>query len=266
MTLSYPDIDPVAIAIGPIAIRWYALAYIAGIVLGWRAALKLCDRPPKTVTRAQIDDFIVWITIGVVVGGRLGYVLFYKPGFYLFQPWEILFVWHGGMSFHGGMLGVVIAIFAFARTYRLNPLPLADICTTVIPIGLFFGRIANFLNGELWGRPSDGPWAMVFPHGGPLPRHPSQLYEAGLEGIALGVVMFVLSWGLGWRQRPGQVSGAFLAGYGVARIIGELFREPDAHLGFLLAGITMGQVLSAPMILIGLWLIWWARRRPALAT
>lgn len=266
MGLAFPSFDPVAIALGPIAIRWYAIAYIVGIVLGWRYALKLSDRPPKVVTRAQLDDFLVWATLGIILGGRLGYVLFYKPGYYLFQPWEALYVWRGGMSFHGGMLGVVIAIVAFARQQRIKLLALADICAAATPIGLFFGRLANFVNGELWGRPSDVPWAMVFPHGGPLARHPSQLYEAGLEGVVLFAVLSVLAWRLGWRDRPGRLTGAFLVGYGIARIACEMFREPDAHLGFLISGLTMGQLLSVPMIAAGAWLIRRSLHRPVLAS
>ena len=258
----FPVIDPVAIEIGPLAVRWYALAYIAGILLAWRVALRLADRRPDLVTARQIDDFVVWGTLGVVLGGRLGYVLFYKPGYFLANPAEIVMVWRGGMSFHGGMLGVLIAAALFARANRIPFLALGDVLAAVAPIGLFFGRVANFVNGELWGRVSDVPWAMVFPHGGPLPRHPSQLYQASLEGILLFVLVMVLVHRPAVRGRPGIVTGAFLAGYAGARIVGELFREPDSHLGFLALGWTMGQWLSIPMLVAGLALMAWAARQP----
>jgi len=260
--IPFPAIDPIAIEIGPLAIRWYALAYVAGIVLGWRYALRLADLAPRFVTRVQIDDFIVWVTLGVVLGGRLGYVLFYKPGYYLSHPVEILHVWQGGMSFHGGMLGVVLATILFARRHRLPLLPFGDLICAAVPIGLFFGRIANFVNGELFGRVSDVSWAMVFPGGGPLPRHPSQLYQAALEGLVLFAILAVLIHSPRHRAARGRVSGAFLLGYGIARWTGELFREPDAHLGFLLGGATMGQLLSLPMILAGIGLIILSTRRP----
>jgi phosphatidylglycerol:prolipoprotein diacylglycerol transferase len=264
LTLAFPNIDSVAFAIGPFAVRWYALAYITGILLGWQYAVYLLKRPPYIMERAVLDDFIVWVTVGIIIGGRLGYVLFYKPGYYAQHPLEVLYLWHGGMSFHGGMLGVVGAIVLFARQRDVSMFALGDIVTAVAPIGLFFGRIANFINGELFGRVSDVPWAMVFPHGGPEPRHPSQLYQATLEGIVLFCVLAILAHRTDLRQRPGLISGAFLCGYGVARIIGELFREPDAHLGFIAGPITMGQLLSVPMVLAGIWLIASSAKRPKL--
>lgn len=254
--IPFPMIDPNAIEIGPIAIRWYALAYIAGIVLGWRLARWMVTRTPPVATREQVDDYVTWATLGVILGGRLGYVLFYRPGYYITAPWEALAVWHGGMSFHGGALGVIIATWLFCRRSTLDWVAFADRIVCVIPIGLFFGRVANFINGELWGRVApDVPWAMVFPTGGPEPRHPSQLYQAGMEGIALFAVLMLLANSGTLRARRGFLSGAFLAGYGVARIIGEFFRQPDAHLGFLFAGATMGQLLSLPMVLVGAWLM-----------
>ncbi|UPY39272.1 prolipoprotein diacylglyceryl transferase [Sediminicoccus sp. KRV36] len=262
----FPQIDPVAIQIGPIAIRWYALAYIAGIVLGWRLLRRLAAAPPQAATPAQVDDYITWATLGIILGGRLGYVLFYRPGHYLFHPLEALMVWQGGMAFHGGALGVIIATLLFCRSQKLNPLVLGDRVAVVVPIGLFFGRLANFINGELWGRAADVPWAMVFPTDRlQIPRHPSQLYQAGLEGLALFALMLILWSNPANRARTGLLTGALLAGYGVARLLGEFFREPDAHLGFLLAlgpggGATMGQLLSLPMVLAGAWLIWRARR------
>jgi phosphatidylglycerol:prolipoprotein diacylglycerol transferase len=214
--------------------------------------------------RAAVDDFVTWATVGIIVGGRLGYVLFYKPGYYLYNPLEALFLWRGGMSFHGGMLGVLIAIALFARRRNIPVLALGDIIAAAAPIGLFFGRIANFINGELYGRITDSPWGMVFPHGGPLPRHPSQLYQATLEGLVLFVILAVLVHRTEIRRRQGFVGGVFLAGYAIARVIGETFREPDAHLGFIIGPITMGQILSLPMLLVGLYLIWSSGRRPKL--
>ncbi len=261
--LVFPAIDPVAIQLGPVAIRWYALAYIGGIVLGWWLARRLCALPPTAATKEQVDDAVTWVTLGIILGGRLGYVLFYRPGAYLAAPWEALYLWQGGMAFHGGALGVILALFWFARSQGLDPLRLGDRAACVVPIGLFLGRLANFANGELFGRVSDMPWAMVFPAGGPEPRHPSQLYQAFLEGIVLFVLLQVLVRNQAIRERPGTLTGIFLAGYGVARIIGEQFREPDAHLGFLAGGLTMGMLLSVPMIAAGLWLIRRARQTQA---
>ncbi|MBL6598151.1 MAG: prolipoprotein diacylglyceryl transferase [Alphaproteobacteria bacterium] len=263
-SLTFPIIDPVAIEIGPIVIRWYALAYIAGLLLGWRCCVMLTRRAPVFMTSEKLDDLLLYATLGVILGGRLGYVLFYKPAFYAANPLEILMVWHGGMSFHGGFLGVVIAAFIFARRQNIPALLLADLLAVAAPVGLFFGRIANFINGELFGRPSDVSWAMVFPHGGPLPRHPSQLYEAGLEGLLLFVIMAAAALATRARFRPGLLLGMFLIGYGAARSFVELFREPDAHLGFILGPITMGQILSMPMILAGLVALVLALRRPAI--
>ncbi len=260
--IPFPAIDPVAVAIGPFVVRWYALAYIVGLLLGWRYCLVLADRPPRLVERRDIDDFLVWATLGVVFGGRIGYVLFYQPGYYLQHPIEALYLWHGGMSFHGGALGVTLAILLFTRARRLPVLAFSDVIAEAIPIGLFFGRIANFINGELFGRETDIPWAMVFPNGGPVPRHPSQLYEAVCEGLLLFLVL-LLAEHRGARRRPGIVTGLFLIGYAVARMSGELFRQPDAQLGFLVFGTTMGQVLSIPVLIAGFILIWWARRQPA---
>jgi phosphatidylglycerol:prolipoprotein diacylglycerol transferase len=255
LALTFPAIDPIAVQIGPLAIRWYALAYIAGILLGWQYAVHLVKRPPYVMDRAAVDDFIVWVTVGIIVGGRLGYVLFYRPDYYIENPLEIVYLWRGGMSFHGGALGVIVAIIVFARQRRIPMFALGDIVCAVVPIGLFFGRIANFINGELFGRVSDVPWAMVFPHGGPEPRHPSQLYQAALEGLVLFAILAVLAHRTDLRQRPGFISGAFLCGYAIARSIGELFREPDAYLGFLVGPVTMGQLLSLPMLIAGIWLI-----------
>jgi phosphatidylglycerol:prolipoprotein diacylglycerol transferase len=221
LVLPFPDIDPIAVALGPLAIRWYSLAYIVGLVAAWRYCRRLAERPPNAIDPDQFDDFLLWATLGVVLGGRLGYVLFYKPAFFLANPLEIL---------------------------------------VAVPIGLFLGRLANFVNGELYGRAAQVPWAMVFPRDPEqVPRHPSQLYEAGLEGIVLFLLLYLLV-RRGWLERPGAIGGAFLAGYGLARIIVEFFRQPDAHLGFLLGLTTMGQVLSLPMIIAGVILIAWGHR------
>ncbi|WP_159999462.1 prolipoprotein diacylglyceryl transferase [Roseomonas sp. 18066] len=264
--IPFPAIDPVLVEIGPFAIRWYALAYIAGIILGWRLMRRLVAMAPVAASAEQIDDFVTWAVLGVILGGRLGYVLFYQTDHYLSAPWEALYLWKGGMSFHGGAAGVIVAIFLFCRRQGLNVRLFGDRLTAVVPIGLLFGRLANFINGELWGRTSDVPWAMVFPHGGPEPRHPSQLYQAFLEGFCLLVILQVLVRIPAIRERQGFVAGAFLAGYGIARIIGEVFRQPDAQLGFLWGGATMGQLLSIPMVLVGAGLMLAARRpQPAVA-
>ena len=265
LVIPFPDIDPVLVQIGPFAIRWYALAYIAGILLGWVYARAIIKRPAlwggkAPLTVLDFDDFILWVTFGIIIGGRLGQVLFYELSYFAAHPIEIVQLWNGGMSFHGGFLGCVVAIGLFGLFRGLSVLSLGDVTTAVAPIGLFLGRIANFINGELWGRPTDVPWAMVFPNGGPLPRHPSQLYEATLEGLVLLVVLGVLVQ-LGALRRPGLVTGAFALGYGIARIICEMFREPDAQLGFLWGGLTMGMLLCIPLILAGIVLIGMAWRR-----
>jgi len=255
LALPFPAIDPVLIQIGPFAIRWYALAYIFGLVLGWQYLRWLVRRPGWRLTPAALDDLLLYVTLGVVLGGRLGYSLFYRPELYLSDPLQILKVWEGGMSFHGGLLGVVAACVLFARRRGVPVLEVGDAIACAAPIGLFLGRLANFINGELWGRPSDVPWAIVFPGGGPLPRHPSQLYEAALEGLLLFAVMFWFALRPRARGTDGRLAGIFLIGYGIARSIAEAFREPDAHLGFLLGGLTMGQLLSLPMVLIGILLV-----------
>ena len=260
LALTFPMIDPIAVQIGPVSIRWYSLAYVTGILLGWRYVLYLAKRPPQSLGKRDIDDFIIWATLGVILGGRLGYVLFYRPEFYLENPLNILVLWQGGMSSHGGMLGMVVATAIFARRRNTHWLAVGDLIVCAVPIGLFFGRIANFINGELFGRVSDVSWAMAFPHGGPLPRHPSQLYEAALEGLVLFIILAWMAQGTRALERRGILSGVFFTGYGVARIIVETFREPDAHLGFFAIGATMGQLLSLPVLLGGLWLLHYARR------
>ena len=258
--IPYPSIDPILFQLGPLIIRWYALAYIGGLLLGWWYMRALAAQSPVAAERDEVDDFLVWATLGVVFGGRLGYVLFYNPGFYLDNPSLIFAVWRGGMSFHGGLLGVAAAAALFTHRRGIRLLPFADLLACIAPIGLFLGRLANFINGELYGRISEAPWAMIFPRGGPNPRHPSQLYEAGMEGAVLFVVLFFLRRREAVRRRAGLLTGVFLAGYGIARTIAELFRQPDVHLGFLSGGTTMGQWLSAPMVAAGIYLMVRARR------
>jgi phosphatidylglycerol:prolipoprotein diacylglycerol transferase len=260
--IPFPDLDPVALQIGPIAIRWYALAYMAGLLIGWRYLRVAASWPPRVLDAKAVDDFLLWATFAIILGGRIGYVLFYQPVHFFQNPEDIVAVWKGGMSFHGGLLGMVLAIALYARRQRVPVLGLADRVACVVPIGLFFGRIANFINGELFGRPTDVPWAIVFPGGGPLPRHPSQLYEATMEGLLLFLILLLASRFQGVRARYGMLTGLFLCGYAIFRSIGELFREPDAHIGFLAGGVTMGQILSFPLLLAGLFLIARARPKP----
>lgn len=266
--LPFPTFDPVLFAVGPFAVRWYALAYIAGILLGWLYARALVRSPRlhggSRLGAADLDDFVLWVTLGIILGGRIGYVLVYNPGYFAAHPAEAVQLWKGGMSFHGGFVGCLVAVSLFAARRRIPLLVLGDLTCAAAPIGLFFGRLANFINAELWGRPTDLPWGMVFPGGGPLPRHPSQLYEAALEGVLLFAALALLI-RAGALRRPGIVTGAFITGYGLARSFAEFFREPDPQLGFLWGGLTMGMLLSLPMILGGAALIVIALRRPPAA-
>lgn len=267
MSITFPDIDPVALALGPLEIRWYALAYVVSILIGWRYALNIAARDNdvsghgKYIQKIQIDDFITWAVIGIVLGGRLGYVLFYQLGYYLDNPESVLQVWKGGMSFHGGAAGVLVAMILFCRKRKIILLRFTDMVSAVVPIGLLLGRIANFVNAELYGRVTEVSWGVVFPFSNGLPRHPSQLYEAGLEGLLLGFVLWLLMRQKSIRDKAGVVTGLFVAGYGLSRFIVEFFREPDAHLGFILGPITMGQILSLPMILAGLLLVVYAHKK-----
>lgn len=261
MALEFPNIDPVLMHLGPLPIRWYSLAYIAGILLGWKMAVYLSRKYAKLIDKPYLDDFVIWATIGIILGGRLGYVIFYNPSVYLADPLGVFEVWRGGMSFHGGLFGMILAAVLFCRNRRIPLFSLTDVLAMVAPIGLFFGRIANFINGELYGRISDVPWAMVFPHGGELPRHPSQLYQAGMEGLLLFLILFILSRSSRLLDRSGLASGLFLILYGIFRSIGEIFREPDVQLGFIINGLTMGQILSLPMIAAGGFIIYVANRR-----
>jgi phosphatidylglycerol:prolipoprotein diacylglycerol transferase len=269
LVLPFPAINPVLVQWGPLAIRWYALAYIAGLVLGWWLIRRIvaderywggANRP----SAASIDDLLVYCAFGVIIGGRLGNVLFYDPGYYLAHPLDVFKLWEGGMAFHGGLIGAFIAMLVFARQKRTPALTVMDLCSLVAPIGLFFGRIANFIRPELWGRPTDVPWAVIFPGTDGLPRHPSQIYEALLEGALAFVILLVLA-RRGALKRPGLIAGAFGVIYGAARIFSEFFREPDPRLEDLGHGLTMGMVLSAPLIVVGIGLVAasLSRRTPA---
>jgi phosphatidylglycerol---prolipoprotein diacylglyceryl transferase len=256
--LVHPNIDPIAFSVGPLAVRWYGLMYLAGFAAGWWLGLKRIKQGAAPVTREQFDDLLFFSVLGVILGGRLGYVLFYKPAHYLSHPLEIFAVWQGGMSFHGGMLGVMLAMWFAARRHGIDYLRLTDFMAPLAPLGLAAGRLGNFINGELFGRVTDLPWGMVFRGAGDAPRHPSQLYEFALEGLAL----FALLWWFSSKPRPrGQVSALFLIGYGVFRFLAELAREPDSYLGYLAFGMTMGQWLCVPMILGGILLFTWSRRQ-----
>ncbi|WP_425053825.1 prolipoprotein diacylglyceryl transferase [Psychromarinibacter sp. S121] len=291
--IPFPDINHAlfTIEIGSFSfsLRWYALAYIVGLLVGWRICVAAVSRPAlwssagPPLDRRQIEDLLTWIILGVILGGRLGFVLFYQPEYYLANPAEILKIWQGGMSFHGGFLGVVTVALIFCLRQKAPVAAVADLLALATPPGLLLGRIANFINAELWGRPTDVPWAVIFPGDAAqdcpgmvslCARHPSQLYEALLEGALLGAVLLYLAWRRGWLKMPGALTGTFLAGYGAARSFVELFRQPDAQfvapgnpVGHVIHfgdwGLTMGQTLSAPMILIGLALILHAWRRPA---
>ncbi|MBV2144010.1 prolipoprotein diacylglyceryl transferase [Falsochrobactrum sp. TDYN1] len=265
--IAFPDIDPVIFSIGPLAVHWYGLGYVVGILFAWWYGKKLlrnhrlwANNQAPMVPEA-LDDFVIWAALGVVLGGRIGYVLFYNFTYYLANPLAIPAVWDGGMSFHGGILGTTLAMFLFARSRNIGVWSMFDTVAAGVPVGLGLVRVANFINQELWGRVSDVPWAVYFPNGGPLPRHPSQIYEALLEGLLLFFVLFALIWVGRKLKKPGFVAGAFVAGYGLSRIAVEFFREPDAQLGYLFGGwLTMGMVLSLPMVLFGFWVIWRANR------
>jgi phosphatidylglycerol:prolipoprotein diacylglycerol transferase len=264
--LPFPVIDPVAVNLGPLPIRWYALAYIGGFVLGWMGLRFLVQKDvlwapgqPRP-SRDGADDLLVNAALGVIIGGRLGHVLIYDPAFYFAHPLEILQTWKGGMAFHGGLIGALVGMGLFARGHRLPLLTVTDLCAAVAPIGLFFGRLANFIKPEMWGRPTDVPWAMVFPPAGDAPRHPSQLYEAGLEGVAL-FILVAFAVRSGALKRPGLVTGLFGIGYGAARIFCEFFREPDPVQEALPGGLTMGMVLSLPLVIIGVAILFLSLRR-----
>ena len=289
--IPFPDITPEIVSITlfgmDFALRWYALAYIVGIVIGWRIVVATVKRPAlwpddtAPMKPADVEDLLTWVILGVILGGRLGYVLFYQPGYYLSNPSQILQVWQGGMSFHGGLMGVVLAVILFSRARGINWVSVADALCMVTPVGLLLGRIANFINAELWGRATDLPWGVIFPGAaaqtcpgvaGLCARHPSQLYEAALEGLILGAVLLWLGWRRGALRLPGTLTGLFFAGYGLARFLVEFVRQPDAQfvssgnplgLAFHIDGygLTMGQALSLPMVAFGIGMVLWARRR-----
>jgi phosphatidylglycerol:prolipoprotein diacylglycerol transferase len=271
LAIPFPNLDPVAFSIGPLAVKWYGLAYAAGLLLGWWYVKRLLAMPrlwpPPTApfTTHAADDLLLYMTAGVVLGGRLGYVLFYNPAFYLANPADIIAVWNGGMAFHGGFLGSAIAIALFARRFNVNVLSVLDVAAAATPLGLLFGRLANFVNAELWGRPTTVSWGMVFPGAGPEPRHPSQLYEAALEGALLFAVCWWLIYHRDALKRPGLIAGVFTAGYGLGRSFCEFFREPDPGHWLTIGPLTAGIVYSLPMIAAGIWLIQRARSAPRVA-
>ena len=254
-------VGPIALDLGFFQLRWYSLAYLAGIALGWWYLLKLIERPGAPMARRHADDMVFYATLGILLGGRLGYELFYRPAYYLDHPGEIVRLWDGGMSFHGGVIGVSLGILWMARKHKLNWLRIHDYVACCVPFGLFFGRLANFVNGELWGRPTDLPWGIVFPGAGEMARHPSQLYEAGLEGLALGLVLWFLFWKTDARYQPGKLVGAFILCYGLCRFFLEFVRQPDQGLEHLPWGLTMGQTLTVPMLLGGVYLVATAKAR-----
>ncbi len=247
---------------GPFALRWYSLSYIAAIVCGWWLLLRMIKRPGSPMTADQVDSFITWATLGIILGGRLGYVIFYNAPQYLANPIEVFKVWDGGMSFHGGTAGVIIGVIMFGIINKVSPLRILDYVATVVPLGMGFGRLANFVNGELWGRPTGSDWGIIFPLAGPEPRYPSQLFEFALEGMLLLAILSWAFWRTDARLRPGLLAGIFGVGMGLARFTVEFFREPDRQLGFLSTGLTMGQTLTLPLILAGLILIWIGLNRP----
>ncbi len=271
LSLPFPTIDPVAFSIGPVAVKWYGLAYMSGLLLGWLYIRRLLDsaalwpagQAPFAAGRS--DDLLLFMTVGVIVGGRLGSVLLYEPGYYLSNPVEIPQVWRGGMAFHGALIGCGIAIWMFAHWIRASPWSAMDLCAAAVPLGLFFGRLANFINAELWGRPTEVAWGMVFPNAGPAVRHPSQLYEAALEGLVLFALLWVLVHKRSALKTPGLVTGVFLAGYALARMFCEFFREPDPLHALTVAPLTPGIAYSIPMLLLGAWFIKQAQARTSAA-
>jgi phosphatidylglycerol:prolipoprotein diacylglycerol transferase len=274
LAIPYPNINPVALDLGLFSVKWYGLAYIAGLLLGWAyirrllAQKQLWPRSQPPFAQRDTDDLLIYVAAGVLLGGRLGHVIFYDPLHYLAAPLDIIAVWRGGMSFHGGLIGSIVGIVLFARRVGANPWSVLDACAAAVPIGLFFGRLANFVNGELWGRPTTVPWAMVFPspEAGGLERHPSQLYEAFFEGLVLFALLWWLSHRMQALRRPGMAAGTFLIGYGLARSFCELFREPDPGHILTLGPFTAGILYSIPMIVAGIWILRDAfRRTPAIA-
>lgn len=253
---TYPAIDPIALALGPLKIHWYGIAYVAGILIGWFCCQRLIKQPGYNLTAKHIDEFAPWAVLGVIAGGRLGHVIFYGGTYYLENPLEIFMIWHPGMSFHGGLLGVVIAMWWFTRKHKLKTTDLSDVVAVVTPLGLFFGRLANFVNAELVGRVTDSPWGMVFPGAGPYPRYPSQLIEAALEGLLLWLIMLFFAYRAPSKRPRGFLTGLFLTGYGFARFFSEYFREPELYYGSLADYITYGQLLTLPIMAVGIMILW----------
>lgn len=261
--IPYPEIDPVLLELGPLALRWYALAYVAGFIAAWYLVMRMNNGPKPLASRTQIDDMLSFSILGVILGGRIAYILFYNLPAYIEEPIRMFKIWEGGLSFHGGFAGMVLGAYYVCRKNQIDPLRIGDQIATVAPIGLFFGRIANFINQELWGRATDVSWAMVFPKDElQLLRHPSQLYEAALEGLFLFLLLNLLYHRTAIRERPGSCIGVFLLGYGLCRIFVEFFREPDPQLQFLIGGSTMGQLLSIPMVVLGLYFLFRRQNRP----
>lgn len=266
--IAFPNIDPVAFSIGPVEVRWYSIAYIIGLLFAiWYAKrlirnAGLWGENGSGLDPARIDDLLLWVTVGVIGGGRLGFVLLYKPAMIINDPLQILQLWHGGMSFHGGFAGVLIATWLFARKHSIDVMKLYDLAAIAVPVGLGLGRLANFVRGELFGRVSDVPWAMVFPDGGPMARHPSQLYEFALEGVVLFIVIWFAIHRLGVLKKSGIAAGMFGIGYGLSRFIVEFAREPDAHVGYIGGWATLGMIYSLPLIVAGFWLVSYAKRAP----
>lgn len=268
--LPFPNIDPVILSIGPLAIHWYGVGYVVGILFGWWYSKRLLANPKlwrdgkAPFAPELLDDLLVWAALGIILGGRIGYILFYDFQKYLANPLDIVAIWQGGMSFHGGLIGTILAMILFARSRGISILSTFDVVAAGVPPALGFVRVTNFINSELWGRVTDVPWAFVFPNGGPDPRHPSQLYEALLEGLVLFFLLRCLTHRMGMLQRPGFVGGAFMVVYGLSRILVEFFREPDQQLGYLAGGwLTMGMVLSLPLVLVGVVAMLMAKRTPA---
>ena len=255
MYIDFPNVSPIAFSIGPFALRWYALAYLVGIVVAWVLTDKNIKKYNINISKNQLEDIVFYATLGVILGGRLGYVLCYGSDYFWKHPLQILFVWNGGMSFHGGIVGVILGLLYFSKKYKFPFLKITDMAALYVPIGIFLGRIANFINDELWGRVTDVPWAVKFPNGGFLPRHPSQLYEAFMEGVLLFIILNFLWRKKYVREHTGIISAIFLVGYACSRIVAEFFREPDSHLGFIVSGITMGQILSLPFLLLGIYIL-----------
>lgn len=250
------NLDPVVFSGGPVSIHWYGVSYLVSILLCWRYGRQLAASwNIPNLTPARMDDFLVWTTVGIILGGRIGHILFYSPD-EIFQVWRYLFIWERGRSFHGGLLGVIVSTLLFARKYRIALRPFADLCALIAPLGLFLGRLGNFINGELWGRPTTVPWAVIFPSVDAQPRHPSQIYEALGEGLILFGILYALSRTSLRTRQPGALLGVFLIGYALARIVIEFFREPDAHIGYIAQYFTMGQVLCLPLIAGGIWMLW----------